>query len=126
VAVALKSSLEPVGRGATVPPMRKSAVLTNLLLAGILLGAVANVAVFFRYLQVLQTAQRLQGQAQRLQAQAALINRNFNVARALAAEAVQFAQKNPGFEPVLRSHLPLLQRMELAALRPTQPAQPAP
>ena len=112
--------------------MRASPVLTNLLLAAILLGAVANVAVFARYLQVLKTAQGLQGQAQRLQTQVALINRNLAVARSLAVEAVQFAQKHPEFERVLRSHLPILQRMELATIRPapgtppTQPASPTP
>jgi hypothetical protein len=106
--------------------MRKSTVLTNLLLAGMLLGAVVNVAVFVRYLQVLQVAQRLGGQTQRLQAQVAAINRNFIAARSLAAEAVQFAQKNPDFERLLRSHAPLLQRMELLTVRPSQPTRPAP
>ena len=98
--------------------MRKSSMLTNILLAAVLLGAVANVGVFVRYLQVLKTAQRLQGQAQRLQAQGALINRNYAIARSLAAEAVQFAQKAPGLDPVLRKYTPLLQRMELV---PSQP-----
>ena len=110
----------------TLPPMRKSSVLTNLLLAGVLLGAVANVAVFVRYVQVLQAAQRLQAQAQQLQTQATAINRHFAVARALATEAVQFAQKHPEFEPVLRSHVPLLQRMELVTVRPTTSTQPVP
>lgn len=106
--------------------MRKSSVLTNLLLGGLLLGAIANLAILARYLQVLKTAQRLQGQTQRLQAQATVINRNFAVARTMAAEALQFSQKNPAFEPVLRSHTPLLQRMELVTLRSNQPSQPAP
>jgi hypothetical protein len=100
--------------------MRKSPVLTNILLAGVLLASVANVAIFVRYVQVLQTAQRLQSQAQRLQAQAAVINRNFAIARSLTAEAVQFAQKNPVLEPVLRAHVPLLQRMDLVSNRPPQ------
>lgn len=93
--------------------MRKNAVLTNILLGVVLLGAVANLLVFFRYLQVLNTAQRLQFQAQRLQAQATAVNRNFAVARSLAAEALQFGQSHPEIRPVLEPLTPLLQRMEL-------------
>lgn len=105
--------------------MRTSPAISNLLLAAILLGAVANVAIFARYVQVLKAAQQLQGDAQRLQAQAALINRNFTIARTLAAEAVQFAQKHPDFERVLRTHLPILQRMDLATVRPATPGAAA-
>jgi hypothetical protein len=93
--------------------MRKNAVLTNILLAVVLLGAVANLLVFFRYLQVLNTAQRLQFQAQRLQAQATTYNRSFALARSLAAEALQFGQAHPEIRPILEPLTPLLQRMEL-------------
>jgi len=105
--------------------MRKSSVLTNLLLAGVLLGAVANVAIFARYVQVLNAAQRLQGQAQQAQNRATAVNRHFAVARAMTAEAMQFAQQHPKFEPILRPYAPLLQRMELMQ-RPSNPTQPAP
>jgi hypothetical protein len=106
--------------------MRTSPVITNILLAATLLGAVANVAVFARYVQVLKVAQQLQADVQRLQAQAGHINRNFSLARGLAAEAIQYAQKNPDFERMLRTHLPILQRMDLASVRPAAAAAPTP
>lgn len=91
-------------------------MLTSVLLATVLIGAGANVLIFFRYLQVLNTAQRLQLQAQQLQAEAAVINRNLAVARSLAAESLELARKNPGLANVMRQFTPLLQRLQLNPL----------
>ena len=91
-------------------------MLTSVLLAAVLIGAGANVLIFFRYLQVLNTAQRLQLQAQQLQAEAAVINRNLAVARSLAAESLELARKNPGLANVMRQFTPLLQRLQLNPL----------
>ncbi len=96
--------------------MGKQSMLTSVLLAAVLIGAGANVLIFFRYLQVLNTAQRLQLQAQQLQAEAAVINRNLAVARSLAAESLELARKNPGLANVMRQFTPLLQRLQLNPL----------
>ena len=96
--------------------MGKQSMLTSVLLATVLIGAGANVLIFFRYLQVLNTAQRLQLQAQQLQAEAAVINRNLAVARSLAAESLELARKNPGLANVMRQFTPLLQRLQLNPL----------
>lgn len=96
--------------------MGKKSALTSVLLAVVLIGAGANVLIFFRYLQVLNTAQRLQLQAQQLQAEAAVINRNLAVARSLAAESLELARKNPGLANVMRQFTPLLQRLQLNPL----------
>lgn len=85
-----------------------------MLLALVLIGAAANLLVFFRYLQVLNTAQRLQLQAQRLQFAAALATRNLNVMRSLAAETIAFSRQAPAASGLLLAHTNLLQRLELA------------
>lgn len=86
-----------------------------MLLALVLMGAAANLLVFFRYLQVLNTAQRLQLQAQRLQFAAALATRNLNVMRSLAAETIAFSRQAPAVSGLLLAHTNLLQRLELSA-----------
>jgi hypothetical protein len=94
--------------------MPKRSWLTSLLLALVLIGAAANLLVFFRYLQVLNTAQRLQLQAQRLQVAAAIAGRNLAVMRNLAAETLEFSQKVPATTGLLQAHSNLLRRLELA------------
>lgn len=93
--------------------MPKRSWLTSLLLALVLIGAAANLLVFFRYLQVLNTAQRLQLQAQRLQVAAALAGRNLAVMRNLAAETIEFSHKVPATAGLLQAHSNLLRRLEL-------------
>ncbi len=93
--------------------MCKTSWVTTVLLAVVLLGAAANLLVFFRYLQVLNTAQRLQAQAQRLQIATAVARHNVNVARSLAAEALEYSRKNPGMAALLQMHTNLLQRLDL-------------
>jgi hypothetical protein len=93
--------------------MRKKSMLTSVLLALVIMGTAANLLVFFRYLQVLNVAQRLQMQAQRLQAAAAQVNRNVTVARSVATESIEFGRKNPAMENLLKPFTPLLQRLEL-------------
>jgi hypothetical protein len=94
--------------------------ITSVLLALVLIGAAANLLVFFRYLQVLNTAQRLQAQAQRLQFAAALATRNLNVMRSLAAETLEFSRKAPAVSGLLLAHTNLLQRLELPANAPAR------
>jgi hypothetical protein len=89
--------------------MRKTSLLTSVLLAIILIGGLANLLVTFRYLQVLGSAERAQLQARRLEAQVNLVNRNLAVARNMAGEALDFSRKNPGMETLLKSHTPLLE-----------------
>lgn len=110
--------MDLVQRRVKMRRMGKKSTLTSVLLAVVLLGAGANVLVFFRYLQVLNAAQRLQLQAQQLQIQAAMINRNYAVTRSLAAESLELARRNPGLSNVLRQFTPLLQRFELVAPNP--------
>lgn len=93
--------------------MPKRSWLTSLLLALVLISAAANLLVFFRYLQVLNTAQRLQLQAQRLQFLAGLAGRNVVVMRNLAAETMEFSRKAPAVAGVLQLHTNLLRRLEL-------------
>ncbi len=93
--------------------MGKKSTLTSVLLAVVLIGAGANVLVFFRYLQVLNAAERLQAQAQQLQAEVAMINRNYTAARTLAAESLEMARKNTGLANLMRQFTPLLQRLQL-------------
>lgn len=100
--------------------MQKRSRITFVLLALVLIGAAANLLVFFRYLQVLNTAQRLQVQAQRLQFAAALATRNLNVMRSLAAETLEFSRKAPAVSGLLLAHTNLLQRLELPATPPTR------
>jgi hypothetical protein len=103
--------------------MRKTSLLTSVLLAIILIGGMANLLVTFRYLQVLRSAERAQLQARRLEAQVNLINRNLAVARNMAGEALDFSRKNPGMETLLKSHTPLLQRLGLVET-PGTPKKP--
>jgi hypothetical protein len=98
--------------------MRKKSSLTSILLGLVMLGTAANLLVFFRYLQVLNTAQRLQLQAQNLQARATVANRNLIAMRSLGGDAIEFARKNPAMDGLLKTHLPLLQRLELVQPQP--------
>lgn len=93
--------------------MQRRSWVTSVLLALVLFGAAANLLVFFRYLQVLNTAQRLQGQAQRLQFAAQLARQNMSVARTLAAETLEFGRKVPAAAGLLQVHTSLLQRLDL-------------
>jgi hypothetical protein len=102
--------------------MRKKSMLTPMLLGLVILGTAANLLVFYRYHQVLNAAQRLQMQAQRFQFQAATINRNLGVVRNMAGDCLEYSRKNPAMETLLKSFLPLLQRLELVT--PTSPPQP--
>lgn len=94
--------------------MQRRSRVTSVLLALVLLAAAANLLVFFRYLQVLNTAQRLQLQAQRLQFAAALATRNVTVMRNLAGETLEFSRKAPVAAGLLQAHTNLLRRLELA------------
>lgn len=97
-------------------------MLTSILVGLVTMGTVANLVVFARYLQVLNTAQQLQITAQRLQAQANVVNRNVALGRNMAAEAIEFGRKNPAMESLMRQFTPLLQQLDLAPAPVPAPA----
>lgn len=100
--------------------MQRRSRVTSVLLVLVLLAAAANLLVFFRYLQVLNTAQRLQLQAQRFQFAAALATRNLTVMRNLAGETLEFSRKVPAVGGLLLVHTNLLRRLELPTVPPAR------
>jgi len=94
--------------------MKKSDTVI-LALVGLLAGlAVASVYQCYRYVGFLSDIQALQVQGQKLQALLFEANRNREIVRAMATDALEFSKKNPAIDP-------LLQQLDLKA----KPAAPA-
>ena len=74
----------------------KSNVLTNLLLGLVIAGMLATAGLALYYVQLV-------GVLNRLQFQAALVNRNRALLNAMAAEALEYSKRDPSLEPVLQS-----------------------
>ncbi|HNQ88322.1 MAG TPA: hypothetical protein PKM73_06895 [Verrucomicrobiota bacterium] len=105
--------------------MIKRISLTGLLVGVLLLSALASVALCYRYVRTLSVAQRIQIQAQRLQAQTVLVSRNRTIAQAMASDAVEYSKRSPAMAALLLRHGPLLEQLGLKP-RSTSPAQTRP
>jgi hypothetical protein len=77
-------------------PPPKSSPLTTVLLALVVASALASVVLCYMYNSNTRELRSLQGQA-------ALVNNNRTVINALAADAIEYAKKNPSMEPVLEA-----------------------
>jgi len=82
--------------------MKKTDTVT-LALVGLLAGlAVASMYQCYRYVGSLSDAQALQMQGQRLQGQLLDANRNREIVRAMAADALEYSKKNPAIDQLLQ------------------------
>jgi hypothetical protein len=71
-------------------------LLTKLLVGLVVLSVLATSGLAFLYVRSVQKMNRLQ-------LQAALVNRNRALVNSLAAEAVEYSKRNPAIDPVLQS-----------------------
>jgi type II secretory pathway pseudopilin PulG len=82
--------------------MKKTDTVT-LALVGLLAGlVVASMLQCYRYVRSLNAVQALQVQGQKLQAQWLEANRNREIVRAMATDALEFSKKNSAIDPLLQ------------------------
>ena len=91
----------------------------SLALVGLLAGLVlASLAQCFQYVRSLRHAQALQAQGQDLQAFLLTANRNREIVRAMATDALEYSKKNPAIDPLLQQ-LDIKPRPPAAAAKPS-------
>jgi hypothetical protein len=122
--------------------MTKPFSLLAVLVGVLLLSSGGCIALCLWYVRILSAGETLQAQARQLEAPAVALNRNRALFQAIAADAVEFAKKNPQMNTLLQQHGPLLEELNVkpkstparteptpkanppAASAPPQPAQP--
>jgi hypothetical protein len=98
-------------------PISGTGALVALFAASVVLSA----GLYLDYYLSLRKAHRTQYQAQRLQAELIVANRNRAVIQSLAGESMEYGKRNADMERLLQSYAPLLQQLNL---KPAAPARP--
>jgi hypothetical protein len=98
-------------------PISGTGALVALFAASVGLSA----GLYLDYYLSLRRAHRTQSQAQHLQAELIVANRNRAVIQSLAGESLEFSRRNADMERLLQNYAPLLQQLNLKPVAPARP-----
>lgn len=104
--------------------MSRKITLSSVLIAVLLVFVLASLGLCYRYVRILGAAERCSVQAQALQQQVLLVNRNRAIVQRLAADVIEYARKQPAVTNLLQQYVPLLHQLNL--VRTNAPAPPPP